>query len=329
MAGRGRCHASLSELIFGAEGTCSGGQADMLTASGCHANRHLMPASTSLTVTTLLVCFIGVLAAFFLTAIKQWLAARRQAAGPPPLPTGKVAIWPYHGVDLLWMGFIVLTFAALSISNAQLTDSRAETNISVAGLVQSIGFQLVLAGLTMLVMVWRIRPAAWLGLRWPQWRRALVIGPVSVVGMWALSASLYASGYFKFLDSLGIEQLQDSVKLLQETSDPLVLGLMAVAAVIVAPVCEEIMFRGYLYPAAKRFAGPWVAGLGSALIFAAAHGSLAPLVPLFIFGCLLVVAYEVTGSLWAPVAIHFCFNGATVLIQLFVRFSGIPIPENL
>jgi membrane protease YdiL (CAAX protease family) len=75
----------------------------------------------------------------------------------------------------------------------------------------------------------------------------------------------------------------------------------------------------------KRFAGPWVAGVCSALVFAAAHGSLSALLPLFIFGLVLVVIYEKTGSLWAPIAVHFCFNGATVLVQLAVRFLDIPL----
>jgi membrane protease YdiL (CAAX protease family) len=288
-----------------------------------------MPFFSNVTVTTLFVCIVGVVVAFLVAAVSRWLAARRQAPAPPPLPTGKVAIWPYHYVDLVWMGFIVLTFSALSLGNAQLAGPRPEVSISADGLLQSIAFQLVLAGMTVVVMLWRIRPVAWLGLRWPEWRWALLIGPLSVVVMWSLSASLYAAGYLKWMDSLGVEQMQDSVKLLHDTRDPLVIVLMAVAAVIVAPVCEEVMFRGYLYPAAKKFVGPWVAGFGSALIFAAAHGSLAPLLPLFIFGCALVLAYEWTGSLWAPVAMHFCFNGATVVIQLAIRFSGIPLPEPL
>jgi membrane protease YdiL (CAAX protease family) len=289
----------------------------------------LMPSSPSLTVVVLLVCFTGAVAAFLGVSVKRWLAARRQALEPPPLPVGKVAIWPYHLIDWVWMGFLVLAYGAVSISNAQFADKGTETTISAAGLIQSIGFQLVLAGMTVVVMIWRIRPIAWLGLNWPGWRWVLLIGPVSVLAIWALNASLMFSGFMKWIETLGVEPMQDSVKLLLETTDPMVLGLMAVAAVVVAPVCEEIMFRGYLYPAAKRFAGPWVAGIGSALIFAAAHGSLAPLLPLFAFGCLLVLAYEMTGSLWAPIAMHFCFNGATVLIQLAVRFSGIPIPENL
>ena len=54
------------------------------------------------------------------------------------------------------------------------------------------------------------------------------------------------------MESLGAETTQDTVKLLRETNDPLVLGLMAFAAVVAAPLCEEIVFRGYLYPVLRN-----------------------------------------------------------------------------
>lgn len=154
-----------------------------------------------------------------------------------------------------------------------------------------------------------------------------LIAPGTVLGVWGVLGALQAMGYMQWIESLGVETVQDTVKLLQQSKDPRVVGLMIVAAVIAAPICEEIVFRGYLYPAAKKFAGPWVAGICSALIFSAAHGSLSALLPLFIFGCVLVFVYEKTGSLWSTIAIHFCFNGATVLIQLAVRYFEIPIPS--
>ena len=288
-----------------------------------------MPQPANLTSTVLLVCFAGALAAFFLTAVGRWLAARRRTPGPPPLPQGRVAVWPYHAVDLLWMGFIVFTFGAVSLETSQLAERHTEVSASVSGIIISMGFQLVLAGMTVVVMAWRIGPITWLGLRWQEWPRVLLIAPLTVVAMWVLNIALFLCGYLKWIESLGVEQVQDSVKLLNETPDPIIFALMAVTAVLVAPVCEEILFRGYLYGAAKRFAGPWVAGIGSALIFAAAHGSLMPLPPLFILGFLLVLAYEWTGSLWAPIGIHLCFNGATVLIQLAARFHLIPLPDSL
>jgi membrane protease YdiL (CAAX protease family) len=129
----------------------------------------------------------------------------------------------------------------------------------------------------------------------------------------------------QWMESLGAETMQESVKLLQTTDDPAVLWLMALAAVLVAPLCEELLFRGYLYPVAKKFTGPWLAACSSALFFAAAHGNLSALLPLFLFGLLLVWIYEKTGSLWAPIAVHFCFNGATVTVQMAARYFNIPL----
>jgi len=123
------------------------------------------------------------------------------------------------------------------------------------------------------------------------------------------------------MDRLGVDKVQDTVTLFQEEKNVAVLVLMAIAAAVVAPVCEEIVFRGYLYPVAKKFSGPWVAALGTALIFSAAHGSLAALLPLFVFGLVLVALYEFTGSIWASMAVHFLFNSATVGTQLYARYG--------
>ena len=143
--------------------------------------------------------------------------------------------------------------------------------------------------------------------------------------MWAVFGGLQLSGYMEWMQSLGVETVQDTVKLLQQSEDPLILGLMALAAVVAAPLCEEIVFRGYFYPVMKRFAGVRPAALCSALVFASAHGNLAALLPLWIFGVVLVLVYEKTGSLWAPVAVHCCFNSATVVAQIAIRYYHLPL----
>ncbi|MCX6879784.1 MAG: type II CAAX endopeptidase family protein [Verrucomicrobia bacterium] len=276
---------------------------------------------TDPTVIALQVCFLGALGMFSLSAIVRFLRSKGSAPPimPPPLPTGRVATWPYLALDLVWLGFIFLTFFSLGSSPPAPAADKTEVVISAQGLLQSISFQLMLAGMTLVVMGWRLRPVAWLGLRWPGWKWVFVIVPAGVAAMWRFSVFLEVAGFMKWMNSLGVEQFQDSVKLLQRSQDPLVLGLMAGSAVLVAPLCEEIVFRGYFYPAAKKFAGRWVAGACSALVFAAAHGSLVPLLPLFYFGCLLVIAYELTGSLWAPIAMHSGFNAVTVVAQAIAR----------
>lgn len=245
-------------------------------------------------------------------------------APPVVVATPGIATRHFRKIDLLWLGFIFVVFASLAIGTAKMPDNP-DRKILPADLITSIGFQLFLAGSTIGVVIWRVRPAAWLGLRWGKWPWVFLIAPAAVLSMWALMAGLHFSGYMKWMESLGGETVQDTVKLLQNSNDPVVLGLMGFAAVFVAPVCEEIIFRGYFYAAAKKFAGPWVAAICSALVFGAAHGNLAALLPLFILALVLIGLYEKTGSLWAPIAVHFCFNGATVVIQAIARAYDLPL----
>ncbi len=303
-----------------------------------------MPDITTIAITA---SFFLAFAVFLITALSRAAGAGSRAADPaiapasepvsiyqppgteppPPLPpalAGKIATWPYRRIDLLGIGIIFLLFAAL-VTASGIAMAEEEVTISAEALVMSAGIQFFFAGIAIAFMAARLPLSAWLGLRWKEWPWVFLIAPGTVVGMWLIFGGLQAAGYMKWMESLGVESVQDTVKLLQTTTDPVILGLMAFTAVIVAPLCEEIVFRGYLYPVAKRFCGPWVAAFCTALFFSAAHGALTALLPLFLFGLVLVFLYEKTGSIWAPIAVHFCFNAATVVVQIIARIYDIPL----
>ena len=291
-----------------------------------------MPDPTEFVITATFMTALGIFA--LTAAVRKRLektpppALAEPGPLPPALPAGRVPTWFYQPLDLLGIGFIFVVFFGLVTASVR-ASSKAGPVLDIGGMAASIAFQFVSAGIVTFFVIPRIRPSEWLGLRWPGWGWVFLIAPGSVFSMWLFFGGLQAAGFMKWIESFGVETVQDTVKLLQQSTDPALVGLMAFAAVIAAPLCEEIVFRGYLYPAAKKFAGPWVAGVCSALIFAAAHGSLAALLPLFVFGCLLVFVYEKTGSLWAPMAVHFCFNGATVLIQMIARYLHLPLDTPL
>ena len=94
-----------------------------------------------------------------------------------------------------------------------------------------------------------------------------------------------------------------------------------VAGVIVAPLCEEFLFRGFLYGVGKRFLGPAPAGFLSAILFAAFHLNLASLASLFILAVCFTLAYERTGSLLVPICMHALFNFAN-LFFIFGQAQG-------
>lgn len=92
---------------------------------------------------------------------------------------------------------------------------------------------------------------------------------------------------------------------------------MLVKSALIAPVCEELFFRGYL-TAVLREAGSRGALLISALFFALVHGVNAALVPRLLMGLLLGALMVRTDSLLAAVIVHAGYN----LTVLVLSFSG-------
>jgi membrane protease YdiL (CAAX protease family) len=83
---------------------------------------------------------------------------------------------------------------------------------------------------------------------------------------------------------------------------------LAFMALILAPISEEILFRGILYPTVKRYNYPRLALWGTSLLFAAIHVNLLTFVPLFLFAIALTLLYRHTGNLVAPITAHAVFN---------------------
>lgn len=78
--------------------------------------------------------------------------------------------------------------------------------------------------------------------------------------------------------------------------------------IILAPVAEEFIFRGYLYSTVKKYLGLLPAMILTSVLFAAVHLNLTSLPSLFILAVCFTVAYEITGSILVPMAMHALFN---------------------
>jgi len=112
--------------------------------------------------------------------------------------------------------------------------------------------------------------------------------------------------------------------IVDERANPWAWGLIA-AAVIGAPIIEEIAYRGFmqsaLLAATRR---PWVSILVTAFVFALMHWTALPadgkhaIVPLFCLGVGLGFAVERTKRVWPAIVIHALFNAANVGLALAV-----------
>ncbi|RPI62735.1 MAG: CPBP family intramembrane metalloprotease [Planctomycetaceae bacterium] len=90
------------------------------------------------------------------------------------------------------------------------------------------------------------------------------------------------------------------------------------SAVVLAPITEEIFFRGMIQSMFRQYLGrPWLAVVCTAALFGAAHYSLpATILPLALLGVAMGYVYERTGRLLAPIIMHILFNGISVFVTL-------------
>jgi membrane protease YdiL (CAAX protease family) len=245
---------------------------------------------------------------------------------PPPLPQwGQVRTWWCGPFDALGLLLISGVFILFGLAAAASEGKNPEQSLTPSLLIGNILTFAVLVGAVTAIVYRRVRPSTWLGLQWSQWPHFFWIGPSAVLAMWVVLGVLNASGYIAWMERLvGSSSTQDAVALMRDSKDVWSVGLMAFSAAIVAPLAEEVIFRGYLYPVAKSFGGITAGVLFSALLFAACHGNVPLMLPLFMLGILLALVYEWTGSIWASISIHFFFNSATVAMQLALRAGWFP-----
>ncbi len=125
------------------------------------------------------------------------------------------------------------------------------------------------------------------------------------------------------LTSLGEAPGADAAERAIAQVDPI---LVVLAVVVLAPIAEELFFRGIVFNAWLREGGRRWAYVGSAALFAAIHLSFVSVVPIFLLGLALAWVYERTRNLLAPIAMHATVNGISVAIALLERFDVIRLP---
>jgi membrane protease YdiL (CAAX protease family) len=93
--------------------------------------------------------------------------------------------------------------------------------------------------------------------------------------------------------------------------------LFGVFTIVLAPIAEETLFRGILYPTIKQAGHPRWALWGTSVFFGIMHFNMATFAPLVFWAVLLVYLYEASDSLLTPIAAHSIFNAANFLFLIF------------
>lgn len=150
--------------------------------------------------------------------------------------------------------------------------------------------------------------------RLPSWTDILIT-PAGLIIYLILSSllMLLMTHFFTWID---VKQIQDTG--FDHLSQYYEYILAFVTLVIVAPVVEETLFRGYLYGKLKKFLPIWVAIVITSVLFGLFHGSWALAIDTFSLSVVLCLLREITGSLWASILLHMTKNGIAFYI-LFIN----------
>jgi membrane protease YdiL (CAAX protease family) len=175
--------------------------------------------------------------------------------------------------------------------------------------------------LTVLAFALPKGPSVWKTLAGPttRWREAGGIGLRSYVLVFPwIFLLLYV--VVAVAHKLGYQPPMEPIQeLIFQEERGFVLGLTALLACVVGPVAEELFFRGVLHNTLRTRLPRGLAIAGSAVCFALVHTNVVGFAPIWVLGMLLAYAYERTGSLIAPIAIHVAHNTLLMTFGFVMR----------
>jgi membrane protease YdiL (CAAX protease family) len=254
---------------------------------------------------------------------------------PNPQPAELISTAPpdpaWTGWDILRLIFLTIValfvgvFAVLLIARWWVYPHTALGEIARVPLVvvagQSLAYLLILAYMYVLVTRERRRPDFLAAIHW-NWPSNIA---AYVLAGFALSLALQVLAHF-----LPIPKELPIDSFFRTPAEAWALSILSVT---LAPLMEELFFRGFLYPVLARRLGLPIAVFVTALGFALLHGaqlmfSWGPVLVIFLVGIVLTVVRAKTNSVAAGVLIHMAYNG-TITVAMFAATDGFRHLEKL
>jgi membrane protease YdiL (CAAX protease family) len=233
----------------------------------------------------------------FRPPVKRSFAARDDV---PPWPPWSAAVAFVGAFAVALVGGIVLAIIGTGFG-VSLDDPTPAVNIS-ATVVQDLAFVGVPILLSWL-MFRRVVPA-WFGVnRTPLWPA------VGMTLLMMLSYYVLSAVYAGLLDLSEPDQLPDSLGVEQSTA---ALIAVCILVTVIAPIAEEVLFRGFMFGALRNWRGPIVSAVITGIVFGAIHAGgteVEFLVPLALLGVFLALLRWRTGSLLPCMVVH-AFNNS-------------------
>ena len=242
-------------------------------------------------------------------------AAIRQAWNERAIFTNRIVVVPWNGWDVLkatvliiglfLLLLVVFFIAMIFVLVAATEDTRASIELyALAAIEHGVIFGIVLAGVWYFSL--RKYGASWrlLGFRRPRVSHLLTLMPL----VYGLDTGL-EEGYTWLVSSVGTEALIPKQEYIQEMFDEAPFKpLLYFDIVVITPIVEEILFRGFILAGLTLALGNIRGLLISSMMFALVHIDLDVMPIIFVSGMLTAWLYMRTGSLWPPIAMHAANN---------------------
>jgi membrane protease YdiL (CAAX protease family) len=230
-------------------------------------------------------------------------------------------LWKLESVFLLASGLMISVSLGMTLAialRAWVTDWPEPKVQFYSSVVSGLSFQ----GATLVLTHFFLRQnqTSWkdfLGLNDPELKQALMRA-VAVTVLVLPMALLLRALTEALLDILrSASELQPALQIIKLSASNGQLVYAGVTAIVIAPLAEEILFRGILYRAMKERGWPRTALVATSLLFGAIHGHLPSFIALSFLGLVFALLYGRTSNLLAPILAHSTFNSVNFFLFIF------------
>lgn len=111
---------------------------------------------------------------------------------------------------------------------------------------------------------------------------------------------------------------QDILERFKELENSFEISIFVIGSAVIAPIYEELLFRGIIFPTLIQKTNFTIALVLSSLIFAVLHFHLSALLPLFVLSIILSITYLYTSTIWASISLHALFNLISIIAVKFI-----------
>jgi len=266
-----------------------------------------VPDSTVLQIAEALQYLLALTGIYCLWRFVLSASGRARLRAPAAL-----APWAVSTPDFLTyvLGTLCGAFMGMFALGAILSACKVSTDTRI--IVSTAGMQLGLIVLPLFMPLGFGRPSSW------RTELRAILGSGAIAFLVALPLVYGVTlGWTVLLERCGIAvEKQDVMEMLRHASPPMLIFVLIPLAALVAPIAEEIFFRGMLFRFLRTRVPRWVAFGVPAALFSASHVNLAASIPLFVLALVFSYGYERTGRIGTPMVAHSLFNLHSIVFVL-------------